>query len=93
MDEFQRKLKQEILNEINKYKEIIHKVEDLKGNLNKLKNACKHEEAYIVGGYSDPIEGKSYKEIYCPDCEREWNERASICKRQTKEEYESKNIQ
>ena len=90
MDESQRKLKVMILDEIASYSDTLKKVDRLYEILERLNDNCTHEEAYINGKYSDPIECRTYYQVYCPDCEREWDEKVTTCTRQTKEEYETK---
>lgn len=70
----------EICKEMDKHRNSYYEYIRLERELEKLKIECNHENAYYYDQYTDSYEGRTYDEIKCPDCNKQWEERC-ICGR------------
>ncbi len=79
--------------EITRYINTDKKLLTLRSERDKILKTCDHPLAHIIGYNTDPAEGRSYTEIYCPECKENWEVRSGNNKYMSKGEYSRLDIQ
>jgi hypothetical protein len=58
---------------LRRKKELQEELWHINREIEQIQEACRpHPNRVVTNEWRDPVEGRTYRDYYCPDCEKRW---------------------